>query len=132
ERVVDALVDVDALDTTAALAGVEESAVDQILDRMIELRVGADVGGILSAKLQGDRGECARCRPLDGTAARYAACEGHVIHLACTENARCILMPEHQVPEQPSRQSHLIECLLESLSGQDRLRGGLTKDEIGR
>ena len=44
--------DVDALDPAAALAGVEAGAVDEVLDRVGEVGVGADVGRVLAAELQ--------------------------------------------------------------------------------
>ena len=52
ERVVAAFVHVDSLDAAAALAGIEEGAVDEILDRVRHVGVGPHIGGILAAELE--------------------------------------------------------------------------------
>ena len=48
---------VDALDAAARLAGVEERAVDEVLDRVGEVGVGAHIGRILAAELEPDADE---------------------------------------------------------------------------
>ena len=52
---------VDALDAAAALPGVEERAVDQVLDRVLEVGVGAHVGRVLAAEFEARRR--VKCRP---------------------------------------------------------------------
>src|SRR3546814_585356 len=65
EGLVEALVHVDALDAAARLAGIEEGAVDGVLDSVGEVCVGAHVGGVLAAKLQADADELAGGGALD-------------------------------------------------------------------
>ena len=57
EGVVERFVDIDALDAAAGLPAVEERAVDQILDRVRQVGVGADIGGVLAAELEADADE---------------------------------------------------------------------------
>jgi hypothetical protein len=52
ELVVEARVDVDALDRAARLAGVVAGAVDDVLDREVEVGVARDVGRVLAAELE--------------------------------------------------------------------------------
>jgi len=47
-------VHIDALDGAAALAGIEHRAIDQILDRVVELGIGADIGRVLAAQFQAE------------------------------------------------------------------------------
>ena len=54
EAVVDVAVRVDALDRAAGLAAVEERAVGEVLDRVLEIGIRAHVRGILAAELQSD------------------------------------------------------------------------------
>ncbi len=60
---------IDALDGAAALAGIEHGAVDQVLDRMGEIGIGADIGRILAAEFQAEAHELAEGRLLHGMAA---------------------------------------------------------------
>ena len=69
EAVVDRLVDVDPLDRAARLAAVEERAVGQVLDRVGEVGIGADVGRVLAAELEADAEEAAGGRLLHRMAA---------------------------------------------------------------
>ena len=46
---------VDALDAAARLAGVEERAVDEVLDGVGQVGVRPDIGRILAAELQPHR-----------------------------------------------------------------------------
>ena len=65
EPVVDVGMHIDALDAAAALPGVEERAVDQVLDRMVELGVGAHIGRVLAAQFEPQRREGAGRGALD-------------------------------------------------------------------
>ena len=60
---------VDPLDAAAALAGVVERAVDQLLDSRVEVGVGAHIGRVLAAELEADADEGAGRRALDPAAA---------------------------------------------------------------
>ena len=51
EIVVDPRIDIDTLHPATALTGIVERPVDQILDGMIELGVGAHIGRVLAAEL---------------------------------------------------------------------------------
>jgi hypothetical protein len=52
--------DVDPLDRAAGLAAVEEDAVRQILDRVLEVGIGSDVGRVLAAQLEAGAKETVR------------------------------------------------------------------------
>jgi len=52
KRLVHILVDIDALDGAAALARVEERAIDQLVNSVVEVAVGANIGGVLAAELE--------------------------------------------------------------------------------
>ena len=86
ERVEAALMDVDPLDAAAALARVEAGAVDQVLDRVGEVGVLADIGRVLAAQLQvgGDEGLAGRC--LHGVARRHRAGERHELRRAAGDD----------------------------------------------
>src|SRR5205085_3146982 len=74
EAIVDGSVDVDTLDAAAALAGVVEATVDEILDRVGKVGVGSDVSRILAPKLETDVDEARRRdRAIDLVAAAHAA-----------------------------------------------------------
>src|SRR5205823_2825627 len=57
EGVVHVGMHIDALDAAAALAGVEIDAVDDVLDRVLQVDVGAHIGRVLAAKLEPDARE---------------------------------------------------------------------------
>jgi hypothetical protein len=111
-------VDVDPLDPAAALAGVEAGAVDEILDRVGEVGVVADVGGVLAAELEvsGDQG--AARRRLDRVAARHAAGEADEAGLATAGEAERRLMVEVEVLEHARRHAGRVERGLETLGAK--------------
>ena len=51
---IDFLVHIDAFDAAAALSGIEETAIHQILDRVGKIGVSTNISGIFSAELQTD------------------------------------------------------------------------------
>ena len=65
--------DVDALNTAAGLSRIEESTVYQVLDGVVEISIGSDIGGILSTQLKPHSDEAVggrrlhRMPPLNGT-----------------------------------------------------------------
>ena len=69
ERVVQALVHVDALQAATGLTAVEVRAVDDVLDRVREIRVVAHVDRIAAAELEAGADEALRRRALHGMAA---------------------------------------------------------------
>ena len=73
---------IDALDAAAALAGIEIRAVDDVLDRVREIDVGAHIGRVLAAKLKPDAREGAGRRALDRLAGRDRAGEADLIDRA--------------------------------------------------
>src|SRR3546814_14547941 len=70
---------VDPLDAAARLPGIEEGAVDGILDGEAEVGVGADVGRVLAAQLQPDADELAGRRLFDHLAGLDRAGEVHLV-----------------------------------------------------
>ena len=57
ELVIERFVHIDSLDPAAALARIIEGAVDEIFDRVIEIRVRPDIGRVLAAEFEPDAGE---------------------------------------------------------------------------
>ena len=80
EVLVDAPVDIDPLDAAAGLAGVEEGAVDQSLDSVREIRVGADIARVLASELEADAEKAARGGGLDRATALDGAGEIDLIN----------------------------------------------------
>ena len=130
ELVIDLLVHIDALDAAAALAGIEEGAVDQVVDRMVELGVGQHIGRVLAAELEAERHEGAGRRLLDGAAAGDRTGEVDMVDLARAEQLLGLGMVEHDVLEHALGQAGLVEGLLEALADQQRLRRMLEDDGI--
>src|SRR5690606_19982970 len=69
EVAIDRFMHIDALDAAAGLAGIEEATVSQVLDGVGEIGVGTDIGGVLAAQFEPERGESAGRRLLDATTA---------------------------------------------------------------
>ena len=112
EAVVERLVHIDALDAAAALAGIEERAVDEVLDRVIEIGVGAHIGRVLAAELEAERREGAGRGALDRAAAGDRAGEVDVIDRAPSRSAsRSSSCVEDEVLEQALRQAGRVEGL---------------------
>ena len=130
EAVVVPLVHVDALDAAAALARIEEGAVDEVLDGVVEIGVRAHIGRVLAAELEPERGEGARRCALDGAPAGDGAGEVAVIDEAGAENAARLVVAEIQVLEQALRQAGPVHRHLEALAGQHRLRRVLEQHRI--
>ena len=91
ERVVDALVHVDALHPAARLAGVEVRAVDEVLDGVREIGVVAHVRRIAAAELEPDADEARGGRALHGMAAGDRAGERDEVDARIADRrARCL------------------------------------------
>jgi hypothetical protein len=78
---------IDALDAAAALPGIEEGTIDEVFDGVVELGVGADIGRILAAELEAERGEGAGSGAFDPAAALDRAGEVDVVDLARTSSS---------------------------------------------
>src|SRR3954463_129887 len=85
-----ALVDIDALDAATGLPGVEEGAVDEVLDREVEIGVGPDIGRVLAAELEPDADEAAGRCLLDRCPAGDRAGEGDVVDAELRINAAVV------------------------------------------
>ena len=125
EVVIDLLVHIDALDAAAALAGIEEGAVDQVRDRVVELGVGQHIGRVLAAELQAERREGAGRRLLDRAAAGDRAGEVDVVDLAGADQLLGLRVVQDEVLEHALRQAGRVEAPGEALADQQRLRGVL-------
>ncbi|MNP24644.1 hypothetical protein D3C76_1174180 [compost metagenome] len=68
---VDFPVDVDTLHGAAALPGIEETAVHQVLHRMLEVGIGPHVGRVLAAELKAHAQEILDRRALHFQAGRH-------------------------------------------------------------
>ncbi|KAG1388793.1 hypothetical protein G6F59_015810 [Rhizopus arrhizus] len=71
ELVVQRPCDVDALDAAAGLARIEEGAVDQGVDRVVQLGVGSHIGRIAAAQLQAYTDKAPRRAFLDDAPAAH-------------------------------------------------------------
>ena len=114
--------DVDALDAAAALAGIEEGAVDQILDREFQVGVGRHVGRVLAAEFEAEGGERSRRRPLHAPPAFDRTGEGDMVDVAAGDDRLRLVVLEHDVSQQTLRQADPIERLLEAIADEQGLR----------
>src|SRR5215468_1585315 len=121
ERLVDVLVDVDPLDAAAGLAGVEESAVDQVLDGVRQVGVGPDIGGIAAAELQPGADEAIGGGSLHGAAAVDRAGEGDEVDARILDDLRGVVMAEMEELEQALRQAAAAQRFEEALGAERRL-----------
>ena len=132
EFVIDLLVDIDALDAAAALAGIVEGAFDQIGDGMVELDVGQHIGRVLAAEFQAERHEGSRRGLFDRPPAGHRAGEVDMIDLAGAEQSFGLGVVQHDVLEDVLRQVGLLEGPGEALADQERLRGVLQDHRASR
>ena len=103
EFLVDVLVHVDALDAAAGLAGVEHGAVDQVLDGVRQVGVGADISRIAAAELEAEADEALGRGLHDGMAGRHRAGEVHVVDAVGADQLQRVVMRHVQVLEQAPR-----------------------------
>jgi hypothetical protein len=83
---VDVGVDVDALDGTARLAGVEDGAVDYFRGGPLRVYVWSDVGWVFAAEFEADVDDSVGGGFLDGKTARDGAGEADVVDLRGADN----------------------------------------------
>src|SRR5262245_50948055 len=100
---------IDALDRAAGLARVEEGSVDQVLDRMSQIGIRADIGRIFAAKLETGADEAFGCGLLDGMSAGDRAREGDEIDARVLDDAGGVVMAQMQELEEMLRQAALGE-----------------------
>ena len=77
---------VHALDRAAALPGVVHRAVDDVLDRLLEIAVGRDVGGVVASELEARVEEALRRRLDDAVPAEDRAGEDDVVDALVADN----------------------------------------------
>src|SRR5262249_56833962 len=130
EIVIDLGIDIDALDPATGLPRIVERPVDKILDGVIELGVGPDIGRVLAAELKSGRGEGAGGGTLDGAAAGDRAGEIDVVDAAGPYQLLGLVMRHDEIVEQALRQSCTAEGLGKSLADQQRLRRVLQEDGV--
>ncbi len=121
ERLVDRFVHVDALDAAAALAGIEEAAVDEILDRVVELRIGAHVGRVLAAELEAGGDEAIGRRALDRVAALDRTRERHEVDAVGRDERLGVRVRNVQHLHHAFGQAGRGEALGEALGDERRL-----------
>ena len=90
EAVVEPGMNIDALDAAAGLTGVEEGTIDQVLDGMVEIGIGANVGRVLAAEFESRADEAAGGRPLNGVTTRDRAGEGDEIDVVTCDDPLAI------------------------------------------
>ena len=115
EAVVDVAMHVDALDRAAGLAAVEERAVGEVLDRVLEIGIGSHVRGVLAAELQPDLEKAPRCGLLHAASAGDRAGEATKSTAPLVDDPRNRLVTEVQMLEhargQPARGARLADPL---------------------
>ena len=148
EGVIDALMDIDAFHGAAGLAGIEETAIDDVLDREGEIGIGAHIGRILAAELQRRRREIRRAgdRGHDVPPAGRRAGEADLVDEAGADDAVGDLMRhvhelEHVLPEpglgeggrEMFRDQRRLARMLhdDGVAGEDRRQHGVERRHIG-
>src|SRR6516162_10104820 len=116
---------VDALDAATALAGIVEGAVDEVLDGVVEVCVGADVSRVLAAELQAERRERSRGGALHRLAPFDRSGEAYMVDRFRSDQAMGCLMIEGQRREEVSRQTGLVHRRLKAFADQQCLGGVL-------
>ena len=132
EAVVDVAVHVDALDRAAGLAAVEECAVGEVLDRVLEIGIGSDVRGVLAAQLQPDLEKAPRCGLLHAASAGDRAGEAHEADFAARDDPRDRLVTEVQMLEQARGQPARGARLADPLGAKRGLRRVLQNHRVAR
>src|SRR6185503_18101575 len=122
KRLEDLLVDVDPFDAAAGLAGIEVAAVDQVLDRELEVGIRAHVGGILAAELEAGGDEAPGGGLLDGVAAGNRTGEGDESDARVGDGLRHLVVAQVQELEHAVGQADGLERLGIALGDQRRLR----------
>ena len=130
EGLVDILVHIDPLDGAARLAGVEEGAVRQVFDRVVEVRIGPHIGRVLAAQLEADAEEPPGRRLLDAGAAGHRAGEGDEIHFGRSDDLRGRLVRQVQHLEDAVGQAGLGEGLGDALAAPRCLAGMLQDHRV--
>ena len=121
ELVIQRFVDINALDAAAALAGIEESAVDQSLDGMVEIGVGHHIGRVLAAEFQAEPSEGARRGALDDPSAGHRAGEVDEVDLSEAISVSVWSWRGTRLWNKPLRQTRLDEGVSETFADQQRL-----------
>ena len=130
EAIVDGGVHVDALDAAAALPGVVERAVDEVLDGVGEVGVGSHVRRILPAQLEADVDEARRGnRAIDLVASAHATREADVSDLGAGDHPGDDFVIGVDGLDEPLWSARLGESPFERLAAQSGAGGML--DEHG-
>ncbi len=119
--VINRVLNVDALNAAARLAGIEKSAINQILHRMADVGVGAHIGWILAAQLQPDADETPGRGGLNHFTTGNRTGEGDEVNLRILDNAFGGGMIQVQELENAGRQTGGGEGFGITLGGQRRL-----------
>jgi hypothetical protein len=129
EGVVDLLVDVDALDRAAALAGVVHRAVGERLGRGLRVGVLGDVGGILAAELELQPDHARTHRRGDARPGGGRAGEEHAVHLLLDQRGADLAAADHG-DEHVRRHACGMEQPVDVQAGEGRELGRLVKDRV--
>ena len=132
ETVVDRSVDIDALDAAAGLPGVEERAVDEVLDRVREIGIRAHVRRVLAAEFETDADEAAGRGALDRCTTSNRAGEGDVADVLVRDETCCRLVAHVQELQQAVRQAGLARRGGEPLGAERRLLRVLQEHRVAR
>ena len=112
---------VDAL-AAAGLPRVEERAVDEILDCLRQIGIGAHISRILAAELEPDAGKGAGRGLLDLLPAEHGARDVHLVDLPRRDDRRGRRMGQGQCLHEALRCAGPVEGLLETLADEQGLR----------
>ena len=124
--------DIDPLDPAAALAGIVHRAVHQHVDGQVQVRIRADIAGVLAAQLQPQGGEGARRRALDRLPAPDRAGEVHEAEAARADQAFGRGVVQDDVLEHILGHACRMEGLGQTFAHQQGLAGVLQHHGIPR
>ena len=122
ERLVDVLVDDEALGGDAALAVVLRPRVHRLVDGEVEVGVGEDDEGVAAAELQHARLEGAAGLLGHGAAGAPAAGERDARHAVVGDDGAGVVGGEHEVLEEPVAEAGLFEQLRDGLAAAEHVR----------
>ena len=114
------------------MPGIEHRAINQRLDRRVEIGIGADIAGILSPQFSADACEGARRRTFDRAATRNRPGKVDMVEGSFRNQACGCLVIEKEVLEHIIRDPGSVKGFCHAFADQQGLRGMLEKDHIPR
>lgn len=125
------LMHVNPLKTAAALARVEDCAIDNVPRRPGNVRISADVGGVIAAELEVDGDNAVGGCATDGETSARGASEADLSDLGeLDDGLELVAAAEVEDLEDVLGEAGVVECFLEAVADEGGLRGGLEEDRV--